>query len=192
MSDRQLKIVLLGDSSVGKTCLTLQYITGKVEKNYLSTIGVDVHKKTITVDDQSYSLQIWDTAGQERFRAISASYLRNTDGILLLYDITNQASFDHITDWLQTIRQNCSDGAVLLIGNKCDLKDQRQVQYVEGKELAEKENAKFLEVSAYTGENLEETFIEITKEILRVGKEKGEANGVTLKKENNRQRGGCC
>lgn len=191
MSENKLKIVLLGDSTVGKTCLTLQYCTGTLGKNHMSTIGVDVHNKVMKLGNTEYRLQIWDTAGQERFRSISGSYLRNTDGVLLLFDLTAPETFDHVTDWLATIRQNCpKNEAIVLIANKLDLKEERKITYEEGLELAKKEGAQYLEVSAFSGENVEKAFEVLTQEIIKNGG--GDSvKGVELKEGNGKEKR-CC
>ncbi|MCQ2821632.1 MAG: GTP-binding protein [archaeon] len=190
----KIKIVLLGDSTVGKTCLTLKFCTDTVTKNYMSTIGVDVHNKEIETSKGTYRLQVWDTAGQERFRSISASYLRNTDGVLLLYDITNYETFTNISDWLTTIKQNCTKKqTILIVGNKKDLEDQRKVRFEEGMELAKKEGAEFIEVSAFTGDNVNEAFLKLTEQILKSGSgDKKDGDGFALGSGEQKKGKKCC
>ena len=192
MSDK-IKIVLLGDSTVGKTCLTLKYCTNTVTQNHMSTIGVDVHNKEIDTSKGRYRLQIWDTAGQERFRSISASYLRNTDGIFVLFDITSLDTFNSVNEWFQTINENCSKGkGIVIVGNKKDLEADRKVQTDDAKALAERLKAKYIEVSAFTGEGVNDAFLLLTEEILKKGNDFEKSGGVSLDSANKKDKKKCC
>ena len=114
----KVKVVILGDTCVGKSCFLMRFVNNAVTQNHISTIGVDVRNKTLVTKKGKVNLQIWDTAGQEKFRSLSPSYLRNTDSVILLYDITNQETFDHVTNWMATINQYTTKNlSTILVGN---------------------------------------------------------------------------
>eukprot|EP00188_Purpureofilum_apyrenoidigerum_P004106 Plantae.Rhodophyta-Purpureofilum_apyrenoidigerum.ctg4491.p1 GENE.Plantae.Rhodophyta-Purpureofilum_apyrenoidigerum.ctg4491~~Plantae.Rhodophyta-Purpureofilum_apyrenoidigerum.ctg4491.p1 ORF type:complete len:209 (+),score=49.61 Plantae.Rhodophyta-Purpureofilum_apyrenoidigerum.ctg4491:242-868(+) len=171
--DYLFKLLLIGDSSVGKSCLLLRFSDGSFNESQMSTIGVDFKIRTLELDGRTFKLQIWDTAGQERFRTIAAAYYRGAHGIIIVYDVTNQQSFDNVEMWLSEVNKYGS-GEVnkLLVGNKSDLKSKRVVDTEKGKEFAESNGMKFLETSAKTAENVEEAFLTMTREIFQqVGNE---------------------
>jgi len=133
------KIVLTGDSGVGKSCLLLRFADDSYTESYISTIGVDFRFREVTIDGKRIKLQIWDTAGQERFRTITSAYYRGAHGILIVYDTTSYNSFSNVQQWLDEINLQSSSSTIkVLIGNKCDLKDRRQVPFEEAKTYAEK------------------------------------------------------
>mmetsp|Transcript_12647 Transcript_12647/g.38709 ORF Transcript_12647/g.38709 Transcript_12647/m.38709 type:complete len:209 (-) Transcript_12647:104-730(-) len=178
--DYLFKLLLIGDSSVGKSCLLLRFSDGSFNESQMSTIGVDFKIRTLELDGRTFKLQIWDTAGQERFRTIAAAYYRGAHGIIIVYDVTNQQSFDNVEMWLSEVNKYGS-GEVnkLLVGNKSDLKSKRVVDTEKGREFAESNGMKFLETSAKTAENVEEAFLTMTREIFQqVG------NEVTKDKKN--------
>eukprot|EP00767_Chilomastix_cuspidata_P002467 gnl/Chilomastix_cuspidata/2593.p1 GENE.gnl/Chilomastix_cuspidata/2593~~gnl/Chilomastix_cuspidata/2593.p1 ORF type:complete len:210 (-),score=73.80 gnl/Chilomastix_cuspidata/2593:291-920(-) len=153
------KILVIGNSRVGKTCILERYTNDSFTETTMTTVGIDFHTSEVTVDDTPVSLQIWDTAGQERFRTIVSSYYRHAVGIILVYDITNRTSFDQISDWLDDIALNSSEGVVkMLVGNKRDLKYMRLVSESEAAALAEARGMAFMETSAKTGEGVDEVF----------------------------------
>merc|ERR1719321_2356167 len=122
--DHLFKLVLIGDSGVGKSCLLLRFADDSFTESYISTIGVDFRFRTVKVGDKFVKLQIWDTAGQERFRTITSAYYRGADGIIMVYDVTAQESFDHVQDWLSEVNRYASEGTCkLLVGNKSDRAD---------------------------------------------------------------------
>ncbi|VDN06460.1 unnamed protein product [Thelazia callipaeda] len=157
--------MLIGDSCCGKTCLLIRFKDGAfLNNNFIATVGIDYRNKLVEVDDSKVKLQIWDTAGQERFLAITTSYYRDADALLLTYDITNRQSFINIRDWLTRIREKAKENVLItLIGNKIDLQSNRKVKYEEGKQLAETCNIAFAETSAKTGENVQEIFHDIAR-----------------------------
>lgn len=164
--DYLLKLLLIGDSGVGKSCLLLRFADDSYSESYISTIGVDFKIRTITVDGKMVKLQIWDTAGQERFRTITSSYYRGAHGIMVVYDCTDRASFDNLKQWMEEIaRYGSQEVSRLLIGNKCDLAEKKQVSEGEGRELADSLKVNFLETSAKTGLRVEEAFQQMAAEI---------------------------
>ena len=163
--DYLFKILLIGDSGVGKTALLLRFTDRTFTESYISTIGVDFKIQTIQLDKKIIKLQCWDTAGQERFRTITSSYYRGAQGVIIVYDVSDKMTFLNIRQWLKEIEKYGHDDIkLLLIGNKIDCKH-RQVTYDEGKEFANKLQMTFLETSAKNATNVQETFITITKEL---------------------------
>jgi len=168
--DHLFKLLIIGDSGVGKSCLLLRFSDDVFTDSFISTIGVDFKIKTITIDGQRVKLQIWDTAGQERFRTITSSYYRGAHGIIVVFDVTNQVSFNNITKWLQEIDTFAgSHVQKLLVGNKCDLVDDRKVPSESGEELAKKLQIPYVETSAKNSTNVDKAFAQMAADI----KEKG-------------------
>lgn len=164
--DHLFKLLLIGDSGVGKSCLLLRFADDTYTESYISTIGVDFKIRNITQDGKNIKLQIWDTAGQERFRTITSSYYRGAHGIIIVYDITSMESFENVKAWLQEIEKFASDNVnKLLVGNKSDLTSQRQVDTQVAKEFADSLGIPFLETSAKTASNVDQAFIKMTSEI---------------------------
>ena len=165
--DNMFRYIIVGDMAVGKSCLLLQFTDHKFRHQHELTIGVEFGGKTIEVKNKNVKIQIWDTAGQEAFQAITRTYYKGAIGALLVYDITRKETFDHINKWLNEVKLNGSkDICCILIGNKKDLEEQRQVKYEEGKKLAEDNNLLFLETSAKTAENVQESFVISAEKIL--------------------------
>ena len=164
--DYLFKLLIIGDSGVGKSSILMQYIDSVYADNYISTIGVDFKIKTIELDGKQIKLQVWDTAGQERFRTIISSYYRGAHGVILVYDITDLNSFTNLEYWLNEITTHSNTNiSKLIIGNKCDSQN-RNVTKEEGKLFAEKNNIDFIETSAKTAENLNEAFKKLTQNLL--------------------------
>jgi small GTP-binding protein len=158
------KIMMLGDASVGKTSLTLRYISGFFLEDLKLTIGVDFYSKTLEHDNRKVKLQIWDFGGEERFRFLLSQYCKGANGALYLFDITNSSTLDHLPDWIKIIREHTGNIPILLIGSKLDLRDMRQVKEDDGILAAKKYDlASFIELSSKTGENVEKTFNKITE-----------------------------
>lgn len=204
--DYLFKLLLIGNSGVGKSCLLLRFSDDTYTNDYISTIGVDFKIKTVELDGKTVKLQIWDTAGQERFRTITSSYYRGSHGIIIVYDVTDQESFNGVKMWLQEIdRYATSTVLKLLVGNKCDLADKRVVEYDVAKEFAEANNMPFLETSALDSTNVEEAFLTMAKQIKDSmanqrrhdganGSQKDDSGNVNLKGQSltNNSAGGCC
>ncbi|CAG5957993.1 ras-related protein Rab-8B [Menidia menidia] len=165
--DYLFKLLLIGDSGVGKTCLLFRFSEDSFNTTFISTIGIDFKIRTIELDGKRVKLQIWDTAGQERFRTITTAYYRGAMGIMLVYDICNEKSFDNIKNWIRNIEEHASsDVEKMILGNKCDMSDRRQVSKDRGEKLAIDYGVKFLETSAKSGLNVEEAFYTMGRDIL--------------------------
>ena len=165
--DYMFKLLIVGESGVGKTCILLRFADNSFEENFLSTIGVDFKVKEINVDEKRIKLQIWDSAGQERFKNITMSYYRNCSGIIIVYDVTNHTSFEKVGDWIQEVRRYVPSVPLMIIGNKCDMEDKRQVSTEEGRELADKHGLIFLETSAKNNTNIENTFTDLSRLLMK-------------------------
>ena len=147
--DYTFKIVMIGDSGVGKSCILLRYADDKFNENFYSTIGVDFRFKNILLDNKSVKLQIWDTAGQERFKTITSAYYRGAHGILIVYDVTDKNSFNHVKDWIEDINKYTDDNPVkLIIGNKCDLSKEKVITDAEMKAMEQQTGLEIIETSA--------------------------------------------
>nr|pir hypothetical protein T23H2.6 - Caenorhabditis elegans [Caenorhabditis elegans] len=134
--DMLFKLLLIGDSGVGKTCILYRFSDDAFNTTFISTIGIDFKIKTIELKGKKIKLQIWDTAGQERFHTITTSYYRGAMGIMLVYDITNAKSFDNIAKWLRNIDEHASEDVVkMILGNKCDMSDRRVVSRERGEKI---------------------------------------------------------
>ncbi|CAG2174945.1 unnamed protein product, partial [Oppiella nova] len=164
--DYSFKLVLIGDSEVGKSCLMLRFADDKYIESIKSTVCVDFKNRTIELDGKRVRLQIWDTAGHERFRAITSSYYRGAHGIIVVYDVTNLESFKNVRTWLREIDlYACDDVNKILVGNKCHLTTQKVVDYATANEFAEILGIPFLETSAKQATNVEQAFITIAVDI---------------------------
>ena len=163
--DYLFKVALVGDVDVGKTTM-IRGITGGFPPGppIISNIGIDFAIRSFQVDNKVAKLQIWDTAGQERFRTMNAAYYRGCSGLLLLYDISNELSFTHLSSpWLDQVKEYSHENVqIMVLGNKCDLVESRQVSTERGRLFAEEHGFKFMEVSAITGENVEKAFLILT------------------------------
>ncbi|OII76726.1 Ras small GTPase RIC1 YPT1 protein [Cryptosporidium andersoni] len=197
--DYLFKLLLIGDSGVGKSCLLLRFADDTYTDSYISTIGVDFKIRTITLENKTVKLQIWDTAGQERFRTITSSYYRGAHGIIIVYDVTDRDSFDNVKQWIQEIDRYAMENVnKLLVGNKCDLVSKRVVTSDEGKELADSYGIKFIETSAKNAYNVEQAFHTMAGEIKkRVQLNSQNTKGVTqqgpkLAGAQPIRQGGCC
>ena len=189
------KLLIVGESGVGKTCLLLRFTDDSFTANHLTTIGIDFKIKIINIDNKLIKLQIWDTAGEERFRTITKTYYKGAHGIILTYDVTDINSFKNIRNWIKQIEQNAQNNVCkVLVGNKCDKSD-RVVSFEDGKKLAQDYGMEFFETSAKSNINVSETFTFLTKEILK-GTEGGNTKGgdnIQIDKTGQvKKKGNCC
>jgi len=164
--DYLFKLLLIGDSGVGKSCLLLRFADDTYTESYISTIGVDFKIRTIQLEGKTIKLQIWDTAGQERFRTITSSYYRGAHGIIVVYDVTEMETFNNVKQWLHEIDRYATEGVnKLLVGNKSDLISKRVVDTATAKDLADSLSIPFLETSAKSATNVEQAFMTMAGEI---------------------------
>ena len=160
------KIIIIGDLASGKTNILAKYLTNTFEPNSTPTIGVEMKVKDFKIKEDLVKAQFWDTAGQEKYDSLTTSYYKGAKGALIVYDITQKSSFDKIESLLKKLRDNSNNNvSVILVGNKCDLEDNREVLKEDGEELAQKLKIKFMEVSAKTGENLDKLFQNLIDEV---------------------------
>ena len=166
--DEKIKIMVIGESKIGKTSLISRYCNNEFLGGlYLSTIGIDFQIKHLVLNKKNIRLQIWDTAGQERYRNIAKNYFQSSDGFVIVYDISNIESFEKLDYWIEQIENNSQKFTkMILFGNKCDIIDDRKINKEEGEEYAKNKNIKFFEVSAKEGTNVNEAFECFVKEIL--------------------------
>ena len=167
--DEKIKIMIIGETKVGKTSLISKYCKNEFTGGeYLSTIGIDFQIKNLEINSKKIRLQIWDTAGEERFRNIAKNYFQSSDGFLVVYDITNNESFDTLDYWIEEIKSNSQEiSKMILVGNKCDMEKERKIKKEDGKSFAKKKQIKFFEVSAKEGTNVSEVFQSLVKDILK-------------------------
>ena len=192
--DVKYKIMVLGESKVGKTSLIKRFTKDQFGGVYLTTVGMDFQDKIIEIEDKKIRLQVWDTAGQERFRNVTKSYFQSSHGLLVVYDITDKESFEKINFWMKNIKENAPENAkLILVGNKCDLANERQVSYEEGEKKASDYNIKFFESSAKEGTNVKEFFFYLANEIYQDEKTKGKDNKKTVQLDSKKKgKKGCC
>ncbi|KAL3509096.1 hypothetical protein ACH5RR_028497 [Cinchona calisaya] len=167
--DYLFKLVLIGDSGVGKSNLLSRFTRNEFNLESKSTIGVEFATRSLNIDSKVIKAQIWDTAGQERYRAITSAYYRGAVGALLVYDVTRRATFENVERWLRELRDHTDPNVVImLIGNKSDLRHLVAVSTEDGKALAERESLYFMETSALEATNVENAFGEVLTQIYRI------------------------
>ena len=165
--DLKLRIFTLGEAAVGKTCYILRFTDDTFQEEHLMTAGIDLKSKIIQLDNKIYNISLYDTAGQERYRSICYNTIKSADGIILMFDLTKQKTYDEITNWMSNIKDiKGEEFPMILIGNKCDLDEKREISNEEGNELAKKYNIKYFETSNKTGENINESATAIIKQII--------------------------
>lgn len=163
-----VRLLMVGDSSCGKTSLVLRFDQNVFSTKFVTTIGVDYRDKMVKIEGAPMRLQLWDTAGQERFRSLTSNFFGRADGFVLCYDISNRPSFDHVIGWMRDIKTRAPpDCDIVLCGNKSDLDNDRVVTMEEGQALAEEYGVQFFETSALTGNNVEKMFTALAKTIKR-------------------------
>lgn len=196
--DHLFKLLIIGDSGVGKSSLLLRFADNTFSGSYITTIGVDFKIRTVNLDGKRVKLQIWDTAGQERFRTITSTYYRGTHGVIVVYDVTNGESFANVKRWLHEIDQNCDVVNRVLVGNKNDEPERKVVLTEDASRFAETMGIQLFETSAKDNINVEEMFLSVTRLVLRSKQEMKERQQVTntdtvnLRKSNKQTRKKCC
>lgn len=194
--DMIMKLLLVGDSGVGKSCLLLRFVEDKFNTSFITTIGIDFKIRTIEHEGKKIKLQVWDTAGQERFRTITTAYYRGAMGIVVIYDVTDSRTFESIENWYTTVKEHANEDAqMFLVGNKCDDDANRQVLTQEGEELATKLNIPFLEASAKSCTNVDAIFYALAGQILENYKDtipQSSAPGVRVGGGESTSANGCC
>ena len=191
------KILTIGESGVGKTCVLRRFVENKFLKNHLATIGIDFKTKTLNINNKEIKLKIWDTAGQERFRNITTQYYKGADGIVLVYDVTDDGSFEKIRDWMAQIQSNAQrdELGLVLLGNKCDI-EPRVVTEEQGTKMAEELKVSYFETSALNGQGINEAFEQLARDIMKkkgVGDDNKDG-GMELNNNNKKMNhnGHCC
>ena len=197
-TDLTMKIIVLGSSEVGKTCILNRYFNNEFKENSLSTIGIDFQTKFFKFEDKKIKVNYTDTAGQEKFRAISVNYLKGTNGVILVFDLTNKESFDLLDTWMDELKNNNKmDISKVLIGNKADLADKKEVPKEEIDNFTKKVGCEYFECSAKTGQNVSEALDEIAKiTFMNMKDSQSEMNReesiVLNNKEKVQKKGKCC
>ena len=190
------KVLLLGDTTVGKTCFLTKYTDKTFQEVHISTIGLDYRLKSMKLKNgKNIKLQIWDTAGQDRFRAITKNYYKGANGIILVYDVTSEKTYDNVKSWVSQIREEASPNVIVyLCGNKIDMKEQRIVKTEDGQKLAEEFGFPFNETSAKDGTNISETFEDLVERIDNVYSKLEDNIGKTKKNKlyQAKSKSGCC
>ena len=161
-----LKYIIIGDAAVGKSNILSRYVKNEFSENLKSTVGVELGIKFIKVKGVNTKIQIWDTAGQERYRAITSSYYKGSHGCFIVYDITNESSFENVEKWYEHVQREAGkDISIILVGNKCDLENERKISKEQGQDKARNLNCAFFETSARNGVNISEIFDDLANNI---------------------------
>ena len=199
--DMLFKLILLGDSAVGKTNILSKYLRNEFDQNSKSTVGVEFSTRNLKIDSYIIKVQIWDTAGQERYRSITNAYYKGAKGGLLIFDLTRRSTFDSIDKWIPDLKTKGDENMVIvLIGNKNDLKEQRQVSTEEGEKKAKLFKLAYMETSALDGNNIENAFNELINTVYKKNYLKLERDiitnnidkGIDLNKKETKKKRGCC
>lgn len=195
MFDYLFKVLLIGNSSVGKSCILMRFCSDEFTPSFIATIGIDFKIRTVDLDGKRAKFQVWDTAGQERFKTITTAYYRSAMGFLLVYDVCDEKSFNDIREWRQNIQDHARDNVqIILVGNKKDLEAERRVSPEQGQALATELGLPFVEVSAKTSEGVDQAFLTLARNIRdNMGIELQQSGKGTVKVENEHSgSGGCC
>jgi small GTP-binding protein len=203
--DKTCQLLIIGDSSVGKTSLITRYTNGTFKEEYLATVGLDYYSKEEVINNKTINIKLWDTAGQERYKSLTQNYFKNAEGVLLTYDITNSESFDNLKEWISSIKKNMEGKdifiPVIIIGNKIDMEDSRETSKEDAEKFAKENNYKYFETSAKTGEGVDDAIRELVIQILKQNgqiddQKEARASSVQIKEENldkkSEKKKGCC
>ena len=201
--EMMVKIILIGDSAVGKTNIMSKYLKGEFQENTKATVGVEFGSKLFKIDNHTIKAQIWDTAGQEKYKAITGAYYKGSKGAFVVYDITRRDTFESADRWINDLKVTADPKInIILIGNKCDLEDKREVLKEQGEEKAKSFDCAFFETSALKGDNIDKGFEMMVNEIFKkYGEETMEEDDfgtmekgedINLEKTNKVEKKGCC
>ena len=198
--DHKCQLLIIGDSTVGKTSILSRFANGTFNANYLATVGLDNFTKDETIDDKNVHIKIWDTAGQERFKALTKGFFRNAEGIMIVYDVTNQETFDSLKNWIQSIKDNMGNDfmervPIVIIGNKID-SDEREVKTEDAESFCKQQNYPYFETSAKTGENIDSTVRFLVKKVIESNSDNkniGGNNNIKINAEEHKknEKSGC-
>ena len=199
--DKTCQLLIIGDSSVGKTSLISRYANGTFKEEYLATVGLDYYTKNEIIDNKTIQIKLWDTAGQERFKSLTQNYFRNAEGVLLVYDVTSTESFDNLKYWISSIKDNMKQQdmniPLIIIGNKIDMEDSREIIKENAEKFAGENNYKYFETSAKTGAGVDDAIRELVNQVLKQtgsDEQKQSRNNSVQIKDNggNVKKKGCC
>mmetsp|Transcript_6990 Transcript_6990/g.13024 ORF Transcript_6990/g.13024 Transcript_6990/m.13024 type:complete len:203 (-) Transcript_6990:170-778(-) len=196
--DNDFTLVMIGDAGVGKTALLLRFADDQFLGDYMPTVGVDFRYRKFDVDGKRVKLQIWDTAGQERFRTMTASYYRGAHGVVLVYDITNKESFEHVQGWMKSVDKYGREGVIrMVIGNKCDIESEREVQKEDLEAYAENNGVMWIETSAKSSANVNLAFKRLATRLLesqkfRQNRRETKSNNISLQSPTEGDKKRCC
>ena len=199
--DKKCQLLIIGDSTVGKTSILSRFANGTFNSNYLATVGLDNFTKDETIDDKNVHIKIWDTAGQERYKALTKGFFRNAEGIMIVYDVTNQESFENLKNWIQSIKDNMGNDfleriPVVIIGNKID-SDEREIKTEDAESFCKQQNYPYFETSSKTGENIDNTIRFLVKKVIDVNSDNKEGNNgngnikINSEEHNKKEKSGC-
>ena len=199
--DAKCQLLIIGDSTVGKTSILSRFANGTFNSNYLATVGLDNFTKDETIDDKNVHIKIWDTAGQERYKALTKGFFRNAEGIMIVYDVTNQESFENLKNWIQSIKENMGNDfleriPIVIIGNKID-SDEREVKTEDGQSFCKQQNYPYFETSAKTGENIDSTIRFLVKKVIEINSDNKGGNNennnikINTEKKKKKEKSGC-
>ena len=186
--DQKCQLLIIGDSTVGKTSILSRFTNGIFNSNYLATVGLDSFTKDEIIDDKTVRIKIWDTAGQERYKSLTKGFFRNAEGVMLVYDVTNSETYENLKFWLQSIKNNTSPDMgeipIILIGNKIDCED-REVKHEEAENFWKEQGYPYFETSAKTGENIDNTIKYLVKKVINIkeGKKDDENENIKIEKK---------
>ncbi|MFX1449448.1 MAG: Rab family GTPase [Promethearchaeota archaeon] len=166
--EKVYKIVMLGDEAVGKTSIIVQHVEKRFEESYKMTIGTDISAKLMEIDGQNIYLLIWDIGGQKKYKILRDSYLRGAFGAIIVFDVTNKTTYNHVMDWYDEAKLYCGEIPTILVGNKIDLEGTRVMSKDDGLKLAKEIKAEFYETSAKTGENINKVFAKLVDKIIEI------------------------
>ncbi|EDW07550.1 ras-related protein Rab-35 [Drosophila mojavensis] len=194
--DHMFKLLIIGDSGVGKSSLLIRFSDDTFSGSYITTIGVDFKIRTVEINGLRVKLQIWDTAGQERFRTITSTYYRGTHGVIIVYDVTNGDSFANVRRWLEEIQNNCDVVNKVLVGNKNDDPDRKVVITEDAQRFARQMDIELFETSAKDNINVEDMFLSITRQVLdhklRTASDEQQKDRIIIKQNKNKGKSNKC